>query len=862
MNRQSIPLKIIRKRFNDNVYQSGLVFLSISLIVFLMPDFLPDLIPIEEGFVWFCINHTITVFYFCVLLFSGRLRKGREGLHPFFLFLLMFLVSAYSLNRYFTIFEVSTTWFAITIVLCAVNYAAFAFLRVMPVPVRVAMFCLLGLSFCCFLYMTIYVGTYMIFGIIASFFFGISLHAFVPLLFSLYTIRLFLRSYAKKRAYKLAFLSGIGTTLLIVMVYSVVWRVKVVEMDRICQKSVTRGTYLPGWLNVAQHISPDFITERILKADMVYTTPNTWGGSDSFFGVGPSRWNEGKTHDPLVMIAAALGGNSAMYEEERIKVLKSTYDSRYQAEERLWSGDDLQTTHVQTAARIWPRLRMAYTEKTVSVRNMRNASRGRWRNSEEAIYIFHLPEGAVVSSLSLWINNKEEKGILTTKAKADSAYKTIVGVEQRDPSVVHWQEGNTVTVRVFPILDNEERQFKIGITAPLSLEHGKLIYRNIYFDGPSTVGTGEHVDVSFETPPVGLDKSGIFSKESDGRLTAAGSYMPDWEVSFKDEGLVHKLFSHNNQVFTLSPYRKELAAADISDVYLDVNNAWSKQEYNSALALLKNKRVWVYADDKMEQVTGENSTGLFEQAAENRFSLFPFFQITQPATALVITKGVANSPAISDLEEVSLMQDQNNMERTPFIRALKKWLGGNQHVMLYNLGGELSPYLRTLKECRTFRYDQGDIAGLQNLLDDHRFPASIENDNCVVIETAGMTITRTPGTEVSTAPDHLKRLFAYNHIMHAMGPHLLTGGAESDTLVAEAAEAYVVTPLSSLVVLETQADYDRFNIEDSNNSLKNAGLKGKGSVPEPHEWLLIVLGLLLIAYLKYRPALFKRTNNI
>ncbi|PWV56656.1 XrtN system VIT domain-containing protein [Chitinophaga sp. S165] len=862
MNRQTIPLKIIRKHFSDPIYCAGLILLAVTLIVFIIPDLMPVLIPVEEGFIWFCMNHAITVLYFCILLFSRRLRKGREGLHPFFLFLLMFLVSAYSLNRYFTIFEVSTTWFAITIVLCTVNYAAFAFLRVMPVPVRVTMFFLLGLSFCCFLYMIIYIGPYAILGIIASFFFGISLHALVPLLFCLYTIRLFLRSYAKKRTYKLAFLSGIGTTLLIVMVYSLIWRVKVLEMDKARYRPVTGDTYLPGWLNVAQHITPDFITERILKADMVYTTPDTWGASDSFFGIGPSRWNEGKKHDPLVMIAAALGGNSSMYEEDRIKVLKATYDSRYQAEERLWSGDDLQTTHVQTAARIWPRLRMAYTEKTVSVRNMRNAGRGRWRDSEEAIYIFHLPEGAVVSSLSLWINNKEEKGILTTKAKADSAYKTIVGVEQRDPSVVHWQEGNTVTVRVFPVLDNEERQFKIGITAPLSLEHGKLMYRNIYFDGPSIAGTGEHVDISFETPPSDLNQSGIFSKGNDDRLTAGGPYLADWEVSFKDEGLVHKLFSHNNQTFTVSPYRKELAAADIADVYLDVNNAWSKQEYRSVLALLNNKRVWVYVNDKMEQVTPANTDGLFEQAAEDRFSLFPFFQISQPATALVITKSVTNSPAINDLEEVSFMQDQENIERTSFIQVLKKWLGGNQHVMLYNLGGELSPYLRTLKECRTFRYDQGDIAGLQTLLDDHRFPSSIENDNRVVIETAGMTITRTPGTEVSTAPDHLKRLFAYNHIMHAMGPRLLTGGQESDTLVAEAAEAYVVTPLSSLVVLETQADYDRFNIEDSNNSLKNAGLKNKGAVPEPHEWLLIVLGLLLIAYLKYRPALFKRTDNI
>lgn len=844
MSRQSIPLKIIRKRLNDVIYRTGLILLAITVIIFLIPE----LVHVENTMPWFFVNHAITALYFLILLFSGRLRRGREGLHPFFLFLLMFLVSAYALNRFFSVFEASTPWFAVTIILCSVNYIAFAFLRVMPVPVRMVMFFLLGLSVCCFLYMAIYIAPFTALGVVVSFFFGISLHGLVPLLFFLYTIRLFRRSYANKRAYKLSFRYGIVTTLLIVFVYALLWRVNVIQMDKAYHEADIQETYLPRWLNVANHVSPNLITEKVLKAEMVYTTPKNWGGHSEFFsGRSSSNWNERMKHDPLVMIASTLGGTTVMYESDRIHILKALYDSRYEAEERLWSGDHLHTTHVQTSAHIWPRLRIAYTEKTVSVKNTDSE---RWRSDEEAIYVFHLPEGAVVSSLSLWINDQEQKGILTTKAKADSAYKTIVGIENRDPSVVHWQEGNTVTVRVFPVLNNEERQFKIGITAPLSLEHGMLMYRNIYFDGPSTGSTGENVDISFETPPEDLRRSGIFSKEKDNRLIASGRYMADWQVSFKDEGLAPQFFSANNKIFTLAPYRKELAVADISDVFLDVNSAWSKQEFSSALALLRYKRVWVCVDGKMQEATGQNSLDLFEKAAESRFSLFPFFLVPTPGTSLVITKGVVNSPAVGDLEDARFMDE------------LKKWLAGDQHIMLYNLGGELSPYLKTLKECRTFRYDQGDLAGLKGLLNDGRFPASIENDQRIVIEAAGMTITQTSGTGTSTAPDHLQRLFAYNHIMHAMGPHLLTGGEESDTLVAEAAASYVVTPLSSLVVLETQADYDRFNIEDSNNSLKNASLKGNGAVPEPHEWALIVIGLLLIVYLKFRPVLFKRTANI
>ena len=40
------------------------------------------------------------------------------------------------------------------------------------------------------------------------------------------------------------------------------------------------------------------------------------------------------------------------------------------------------------------------------------------KSPEEALYTFYMPEGAVVTSLSLWINGNEEKAILTTKEKA------------------------------------------------------------------------------------------------------------------------------------------------------------------------------------------------------------------------------------------------------------------------------------------------------------------------------------------------------------------------------------------------------------------------------------------------------------
>lgn len=841
MNGRSIPLRILETRFKDNMYNFGVVVLVLTLIFFCIGEVIP---PKEEGeFIgWFFANYFFTCAYFITLLVSGRLRKRRDGLPLMMLFLLIFLVSAYSLNRFLPVFAKSASWFAATVILCSVNYLAFAYLRFLPLLARLCMFFLLGLSFCCFLYMTVYIFPFSLYGMMGFFLLGIPLHAILPLLLCVYTVRVWRKNRQQRRSYDIAFFSGIGATVLFVVVYALLWRVSVVEINkRYVAAAPDNG--LPQWVDLVSKIPTGPVAQKVLVADIGFSVPDNWGENSVFRR---SR-REPLLHDPLVMTAAFLGGTTLIPWEDRARILETLYDHQSDKELHLWSDENLVTSHVQTATQIWPALRLSYTEKTVSVKN--NGDKNSF-NQQEAIYRFQLPEGAVVSSLSLWINNREEKGILTTKAKADSAYTSIVGYERRDPSVVHWREGNVVAVRVFPVLGGEERQFKIGITAPLSLEHGQLIYSNIPFKGPSADGARERVEVRFETVPVDLNYSAAFGHEGKQTLMSSGGYRESWVVAFKDEGLMHHVFSNNDVTYTAVPYKVEQGEADIKAVYLDINSAWTAAEVNKVFSLLNNYRVWVYADGKLQQMTAVNRDELFTQLSTQRFSLFPFYKIADPDKSLVITKSVMQSPGISDLGECTFTND------------LKQWLGASHRVMLFNLGGELSPYLRTLKECRAFRYDDGEIGHLAALLQSRVFPQDTENDQRVVIEAADMVITAQPGTGGTTAPDHLQRLFAYNHIMRAMGPHLLTGGETADTLVAAAKEAHIVTPLSSLIVLETQADYDRFNIRESNGSLKNAAIQNKGAVPEPHEWVLIIIAVLLLIGLKYRAVFSKRFNWI
>jgi XrtN system VIT domain protein len=153
------------------------------------------------------------------------------------------------------------------------------------------------------------------------------------------------------------------------------------------------------------------------------------------------------------------------------------------------------------------------------------------------------------------------------------------------------------------------------------------------------------------------------------------------------------------------------------------------------------------------------------------------------------------------------------------------------------------------------QFGEGSLEELLTLLDHHEFPALHETENSIVLHDASLLLTRRRSGDnppPNSAPDHLARLFAYNDIMRRVGAGYFKDDFVNEALIEVASKAYVVSPVSSLIVLETCADYDRFNIHDSKNSLDNAAKDSSGAVPEPHEWVLIGLFAAFVIYLKVR----------
>jgi XrtN system VIT domain protein len=821
---------------SDKILWTGYLLLAASTLFYVILAYGGKDALEGKEFSAFVVHYLIAIGFLIVLV--GKEAYGisrswlQENIHYTMVLLNLFLVSAYALNREVPVFEDSVLWLCVYLVISSVTTLSFRYYTNVSLTVNKIQYFLLGAALVLYTYLAIYIGLVYFpaaFGILVL---GVGLLAFVPIFLLIGSAALIRYTHAENRVSTNWIVAGATVAITFSVLYIIEWNARIRTIERLANQSVIYAdTELPTWVKIGQSIKLDWMNERILKSDLVYTTPGDRQDGFDFVST-RSNWQDVRAHDPLVYIAS-LFRKSPLSHDECAKILQAVTDNRHRSQERLWSGDNLTTSYIVTDVDIYPQLRLAYTEQYMNIRN--NRERGRWGSSEEALYTFQLPEGSVVTSLSLWIEGKEEKAILTSKQKATEAYTTIVGKEFRDPSVVHWQEGNTVTVRVFPCTRNEERKFKIGITSPLPEENGRIVYRQATFRGPNAHDANETVRFRFIGALADASIPKGFRESEKGEYTAERSYDPDFSISWKALPIESNQYTFNGSTYSLRRYAPESKSLHLSYLFLDINNAWTAEEVDAAYAVLTKCNVYAFVDNEFVRLHEDNWYNVTNALRQRNFSLFPFHHVKDTEHSLVVTKGKPLSPYLTDIKE------------STFAESVTRYFAANQKVNVFNLASGVSTYIRSLRELRAFNFATGDVDTLAALLKENQFPVSTEDENHVVLYDAGLVLQRQPAVDsADTAPDHLARLFAYNNVMRQVGTHFFQDDFIHEALVKEAAQAYVVSPVSSLIVLEKQEDYDRFGIKDIENSLGNATHNESGAVPEPHEWALIIVFLLFV----------------
>lgn len=824
---------------DKNVTLFGLIALAVSFIAFASTVKVFD-VDFDIFTNIFFLNYILTALYFFMIIFENKRREDRYFRFNHFkhniLLLQLFNISAYSLNRSIPVFNISPDWLVGFLLLSNLFLLIYAFRKEnVPNWLRHAFVFIANISIIFHTYEAIYVAQIYHITLVSFWFFGISLHTLVPgfLLWSnIKVVRHFL-----KQSTTFWTTTLVSWTLVIGLLSYMSIRFYTINqtIDQTFHQSNQpyQDQSLPAWVSASQQLPKDWVTKRALKAGLSFATSEVF-----FSSIDLPNLNERLKHDPLVVIASLFSGGIKINREDRVKILQSLFDVRHETERKLWSGEGLSTSDIVTNIQLFPAHHVAYTEKTFKIKHSQVSH---WWSQKEALYTFYLPEGSVVTSAALWINGKEEPAYLTTKSKADSAYTTIVGRERRDPLLLHWQEGNRVTVRVFPCTPKEDRQFKIGVTTPLRQEGDELVYENIDFKGPYWKDATESINVVSEGTLTNMDTPFYFSQKGTS-YTYLGPYVSDWSLTFAAKILSETPFFFDGHTYQLQPLHKAKEPFAPSHIYLDVNAAWSKRELQNIWSVIKNKSAFAYVNNRMTAITEDNKSAVFRELRKQNFHLFPFHKMTGDPS-IVISKFNQLTPTLSDLK------------KTDFSQQLSAFFASNkQTTRVFNIGQEITPYLKTLHELRAIQLESGAVETITQLLTQKEFYSVQEHPNIIRNHYGNFQIERSINDKVipTDAPDHLMRLFAYNDVMRQIGDQYFDKKTLETTLVQQAEQAYVVTPISSLIVLETQEDYDRFDIQKSKNSLNNAAIGNAGSVPEPHEWLLIILVLVTLCYFHIR----------
>lgn len=761
---------------------------------------------------------------------SFRMKEPGRIYLPF-VYLLWF-ISCFSCNLLLNVFENLPPWvYLLTALFCLSAWVLYwdvssSFFRNLAGLVN-------GISTLLIIYYAVYLLPLLPYSLLGILAFGLGFHGLVPgIVLLLHGICLYrLCTYRGRRI--APWLGGIFAGLLSLTVFILAMQREAARIREYVQHArFASGSDLPEWVIVSQRLQPGFMNEILLKQDLVYT------GADHFFSYGWNRpsgfslnYTDRKIHDPFFNTAFLFTDNPVTLTEDRIRILESVYGNRLQTEQRLWSGQDIETLLLSEDVLVYPELRLAYTELSLELGN-------RQRRNGEAIYSFLLPEGSVASSLSLWVNGVERKAVLASKSKARQAYDQVVGVEFRDPALLQWREGNRVVVRIFPVHKDLPRRFKIGISTPLQLDGDRVRYRSVGIQGPGMHRTDvrSRVRIKGGVQGPGFGDAG-FEEEKDGFVRKARGVVP-WQLSFAARPLEPQFFAWEGQKYLLQESVPEWHKACYEAVVLDLNASWKKADARRWVDEWQGLPLYILTETGKQRIGPANFEELWQEYSGYTYTLPPLY-LLNPGDLLITSSG----PLSPNLDELS---------GTPFLDKIYSRLK-DRHIRVLNTGAQLSPFWQTLREQRYVQLMNVSVTEALELAGSGMYPEYADTADAIHIQDSGLSLS-VAGPDHKAAEshnDHIYRLYAYGKVLQQYLAAEEDTSLQNTTYIALAEDAHIVTPLSSMLVLETDADYTRTGLAPNVDTLGNASAKNDGAVPEPHEWALIILAAgLLILYIR------------
>jgi hypothetical protein len=494
---------------------------------------------------------------------------------------------------------------------------------------------------------------------------------------------------------------------------------------------------------------------------------------------------------------------------------------------------------------------VAYLEWTVEFRNSALVDR-------EARLEFALPPGAVVSRATLWINGEEREAAYGSRAQVRAAYQKVAVVQRQDPLLVTTKGGDRVLAQAFPVGRNGGTiKFKIGITAPLELLTADaaqfilpaIVNRNFSFPQGLTHNVWLESKRPLSLTAPGLTASPA-SDSAPARITG--------NITDADLGRLRRIVTVQRDAMA---NRRFVRHADGETVVQSVDLAPSQKSPAVMLVVDGSRRLRATIPDLIKAIDAVPPTqplGLILATEPVRVvPLAPASAAHKKTIAATLTAasfvgGQDNAPAIAAALRA--------LESVPDATLL--WVHGAQPVSLNSESTleQTVARLKRLPRLTSYSIEPGPNAILPDMswtwatrtlpktaatsADLSAFLLNVSTD------TSRLTIQRTlrslsHGASTDDTPkgsDHIARLWAHEQVGAMMRQDPATNRAAATAL---AVKYRLITPVSGAVVLETQQQYDE-------NRLTPVSQATVPTVPEPHEWALLLITCLAFGALAYR----------
>ena len=443
-----------------------------------------------------------------------------------------------------------------------------------------------------------------------------------------------------------------------------------------------------------------------------------------------------------------------------------------------------------------------YLEWTMVFRNDNSVQQ------REARALVQLPPGAVVSRLTLWINGEEREAAFGGRSQVRQAYQAVVQ-RRRDPVLVSYRGADRVLVQCFPVEPKGgEMKVRIGISLPLVLDSW----------GEAKTGLPRIIEQNF-SETVGLNHAVWI--EAKNKLTTTAADLRRERTAAGKQAVAFTLLTEKPGDGAISltverdPSLVQVQAVDRRDSARVVRQEFRRTAAGESLCLVLDGSLG------MESAAEALARALGKLPVETPVRLVFAGDVARECpyrTATMAADWVRRQEFVGGQDATDALLEASATLSAQGGKVL--WIHGSQ-PMVWKSAVALEQKLARSGATMRFLALAG-AAGPNELVEKMSSAGAVvvqprlgalEADIGRVmrrVQEGGIELHRgllaegEKSTQGYVASDHVVRLWAADEIRHLMRGRQ----AQQEEAVRLAVAMQLVTPVSSAVVLETQAQYD------------------------------------------------------